>query len=133
MGQPEYPHADITESIIGAAMKVHTALGQGLLENCYRACVAHEIVRRGLRVEQELVVPVRYDDITIDTGLRLDLLVEKCVVVELKAIDRLLPIHEAQLHTYLRLTNCSVGLLINFNVQSLRDGIKRRILTPRSA
>ena len=118
---------EITEKIIGAAMKVHSALGPGLLESAYQACLFHELNKQGVSVESEVILPVVYDGEEIDAGYRLDLLVEDRVIVELKAVDRILPIHEAQLITYLKLSGCKVGLLINFNVNHLRDGITRRV------
>ncbi len=116
---------DITEAIIGAGIKVHSTLGPGLLESAYRACMAHELRKHGLIVQEELVLPVRYDGVAIDAGYRMDLLVENAVVVELKACEHLLPIHEAQLLTYLKLSGNKIGLLLNFNVKFFRDGIKR--------
>ena len=115
----------ITESIIGAAIEVHRALGPGLLESAYEACLAFELVERGLKVEQQKPLPVVYRDVRLDCGYRLDLLVEEKVIVEIKAVDRLAPIHQAQLLSYLRLSGCKVGLLINFNVKVLKDGIRR--------
>ena len=117
----------VTEKIIGAAMKVHSALGPGLLESAYQACLFRELEKKGLAVESEVLLPVMYDGETIDVGYRMDLLVEEQVVVELKSVDKILPIHEAQLITYLKLSNKKVGLLINFNVLHLRDGITRRV------
>ncbi len=117
----------ITEKIIGAAMKVHSALGPGLLESAYQACLLYELREQGLTVESEVVLPVVYEGKKIDAGYRLDLLVEGQVVVELKSVEKTLPIHEAQLITYLKLSGCKVGLLINFNVKHLRDGITRRV------
>jgi GxxExxY protein len=117
----------VTEKIIGAAMKVHSALGPGLLESAYQACLFRELEKKGLSVESEVLLPVMYDGETIDVGYRMDLLVEEQVVVELKSVDKVLPIHEAQLITYLKLSNKKVGLLINFNVLHLRDGITRRV------
>jgi len=117
----------ITEKIIGAAMKVHSALGPGLLESAYQACLLYELREQGLTVESEVVLPVVYEGKKIDAGYRLDLLVEGQVVVELKSVEKTLPIHEAQLITYLKLSDCKVGLLINFNVKHLRDGITRRV------
>ena len=117
----------ITEKIIGAAMKVHSALGPGLLESAYQACLLYELIEQGLNVESEVVLPVVYEGQKIDAGYRLDLLVEGQVIVELKAVEKILPIHEAQLITYLKLSGCQVGLLINFNVKHLRDGITRRV------
>ncbi len=115
----------ITESIIGAAIEVHRALGPGLLESAYETCLAFELVERGLKVEQQKPLPVVYREVKLDCGCRLDLLVEEEVIVEVKAVDRLAPIHQAQLLSYLRLSGCKVGLLINFNVKVLKDGIRR--------
>jgi len=115
----------ITESIIGAAIEVHRALGPGLLESAYEACLTFELVHRGLKVEPQKPLPVVYQEVKLDCGYRLDLLVEEAVIVEVKAVDRLAPIHQAQLLSYLRLSGCKVGLLINFNVKVLKDGIRR--------
>jgi GxxExxY protein len=115
----------ITERIIGAAIAVHQALGPGLLESAYEACLAFELRQRGLKVEQQKPVPVVYRDVKLDCGYRLDLLVEDCVIVEIKSVDHLAAIHEAQLLSYLKLTGCKIGLLINFNVKMLMSGIKR--------
>jgi len=115
----------ITESIIGAAIEVHRALGPGLLESAYEACLVFELAQRGLGVEQQKPLPVVYRKVKLDCGYRIDLLVEETVIVEVKAIDRLLPIHQAQLLSYLKLSGCKVGLLINFNVRVLKDGIRR--------
>jgi len=115
----------ITESIIGAAIEVHRALGPGLLESAYEACLAFEPAQRGLQVEQQKPLPVLYREVKLDCGYRLDLLVEEAVIVEVKAVDRLMPIHQAQLLSYLKLSGCKVGLLINFNVKVLKDGIRR--------
>jgi GxxExxY protein len=118
-------HEDTTHRIIDAAMKVHTALGAGLLESTYNACLCHEFLSRGMHFEHQVRLPVVYDGITLDAGYRIDFLVENCVIVELKAVEKLLPLHKAQLITYLKLSGQRVGLLINFNVAHLRDGIKR--------
>jgi len=115
----------ITESIIGAAIEVHRALGPGLLESAYEACLAFELVERGLKVEQQKPLPVVYREVRLDCGYRLDLFVEQAVIVEVKAVNRLAPIHQAQLLSYLKLSGCKVGLLINFNVKILKDGIRR--------
>ncbi len=117
----------ISEAIIGAAIEVHRQLGPGLLESTYEACLVHELAEGGWKVEQQKPVPVQYKGVILDCGYRLDLLVEEAVVVELKAIDALAPIHEAQLLTYLKLANLKLGLLINFNVKLLRQGIKRLV------
>lgn len=115
----------ITESVIAAAIEVHKALGPGLLESAYEACLAFELAEHGLKIEQQKPLPVIYRKVKLECGYRLDLLVEKEVVVEIKAIDALKPIHQAQLLSYLKLTGCRVGLLINFNVKILKDGIVR--------
>ena len=116
---------DVTGQIVDAAMKVHTALGPGLLESAYETCLAYELRRRGLKVVAQLGLPVVYDGVRLDAGYRIDLLVDDRVIVELKAVEFLLPIHRAQLLSYLKLSGCKVGLLINFNVLRLKDGIKR--------
>ena len=116
---------DLTEKIIGCAIKVHSALGPGLLESTYEVCLVYELARSGLKVDKQVPVQVVYDQITLDAGYRIDILVEDTVIVELKAVDRLIPIHEAQMISYLKLSGKRIGLLINFNVRLLRDGIKR--------
>ncbi len=115
----------ITGKIIAAAIKVHRALGLGLLESAYEACTGFELVQDGLRVEQQKPLPLIYREVYLDCGYRLDLLVEGEVIVEIKSMDSLAPIHEAQLMSYLKLSGCRVGLLINFNVTVLKDGIRR--------
>lgn len=121
----KYSINEITEAIIGAAIAVHRALGPGLLESAYEACLAYELMERGLKVERQKGLPVTYQGVQLDCGYRIDLLVEKQVVVELKAVERFEPIHEAQLLSYLKLSGCKVGLLINFNVSVLKNGIRR--------
>jgi GxxExxY protein len=118
---------DLTEKIIGCAITVHRALGPGLIESAYEVCLAHEINKQGFDVQTQVALPVIYDSIKLDAGYRLDLLVEKRVVIELKAVERLIPIHEAQLLSYLKLSKLPIGLLINFNVRLLRDGIRRLV------
>jgi GxxExxY protein len=115
----------ITGKIIAAAIRVHRALGPALLESAYEACTAFELVQDGLRVEQQKPLPLLYQEVRLDCGYRLDLLVEGEVIVEIKATDGLAPIHEAQLLSYLKLSGCRVGLLINFNVTVLKEGIRR--------
>ena len=117
----------ITDHIIGASIEVHRTLGPGLLESAYEACLAFELVDRGVEVEHQKPVPVIYRGVKLECGYRLDLLVEEMVIVEVKSVNRLEPIHEAQLLSYLKLSDCKVGLLINFNVKVLRDGIKRMV------
>ena len=118
---------DITGSIISAAMKVHSALGPGLLESAYEACLAHELRKRGFNVQQQVPLPVVYDGVRLEVGYRIDVLVEDRVILELKACA-IAPIHEAQLLSYLKLSDKHVGLLINFNVLRLKDGIKRYVM-----
>jgi GxxExxY protein len=113
------------EAIIGAALKVHTALGPGMLESVYEACLAHELVQSGLSVKTQVPVPVVYGGAQMDTAFRLDILVENLVALVLKAVERLLPIHKAQLISYLRLGDYPLGYLLNFNVIHMREGIKR--------
>ena len=115
----------ITDSIIGAAIEVHRALGPGLLESAYETCLAFELAENGLKIEKQKPLPVVYRDVELDCGYRLDFLIEEAVIVEVKVVDRLAPIHRAQLLSYLRLSGCKVGLLINFNVKVLKDGIVR--------
>lgn len=115
----------ISRRIIGAAIEVHRHLGPGLLESAYQTCLAFELRQRGLKVEEQKPLPVIYKDVRLDCGYRLDLLVEDAVVVEIKALEQLAPIHQAQLLSYLRLSGKSVGLLVNFHVRVLKDGVKR--------
>jgi len=118
-------HDAITERVLGAAMKVHTALGAGCLESTYDACLRYQLTKEGIGFEHQRRLPVIYDGVQVDAGYRIDFLIENCVIVELKAVEKLLPLHLAQVLTYLKLSGHSVGLLINFNVAHLRDGIKR--------
>jgi GxxExxY protein len=120
-------HERITGLIIVASINVHNALGPGLLESAYLTCLLLELKRLGLSARSQVSVPIRFNDVVVDPGYRLDLLVEDKVIVELKAVEKLLPIHQAQLLTYLKLTGHEVGLLINFNVLQLKDGIKRMV------
>ncbi len=119
---------EITEQIIGGAIEVHRVLGPGLLESAYEECLCHELKLRGLSFERQRPLPVEYKGIKLECGYRLDVLVENTVVVEIKAVSAIEPIHEAQLLTYLRIGGWRVGLLINFNVPVLKNGIRRRIL-----
>src|SRR5262245_24207952 len=116
---------ELSEIIIGNAMKVHSKLGPGLLESAYEACLAYELSKAGLHFERQKPLPLIYEEVKLDVGYRLDLQVEGRVIVDPKSVDELAPIHLAQILTYLRLTGCKLGLLINFNVAHLRDGIKR--------
>lgn len=115
----------LTGTIIGAAIRVHRELGPGLLESAYEACLAYELAQAGLAVERQVALPLVYKEVKLDCGYRLDMLVEKSVIVEVKAVDGVLPIHEAQVISYLKLSGCRVGLLVNFNVKVLKDGIRR--------
>ena len=117
----------ITGAVISAAMKVHSHLGPGLLESAYEACLAHELRRQGLEVAQQVGLPVIYDGERIDLGYRIDLIVEDVVIVEIKCAEAINPVHQAQLLSYVRLSGRHVGLLINFHVARLRDGIKRMV------
>jgi len=109
-------------------MAVHRELGPGLLESAYEACLAYELAELGLTVERQKALPVEYRGVKVDCGYRIDLLVERKVIIELKAVERLEPIHRAQLLSYLKLSGCKVGLLINFNVKVLKNGIRRLVL-----
>ena len=120
----------LTEKIIGAAIEVHKVLGPGLLESTYESCLAHELSLDNISFDRQLPLPVSYKSIQLDCGYRLDFLVEQTVVVELKAVEGLQPIHEAQLLTYLKLGGWPIGLLINFNVPKLIDGVRRLIRPP---
>jgi GxxExxY protein len=117
----------ITSQVIGAAISVHDELGPGMLESAYEACMVHELMQRGLRVERQKPLPLIYKGVTIDCGYRLDLLVESSVIVELKSVDRIESVHSKQVLTYLKLSGIKVGLLINFNVEYLRKGLTRLV------
>ncbi len=116
---------EIGEGILGCAIKVHIALGPGLLESTYEACLIYELAKAGLKAERQVSLPVVYDGITLDAGYRIDVLVENLVIVELKVVEKLLPLHGAQVLSYLRLSNKKLGYLLNFNVVQMRQGIKR--------
>ena len=118
----------ITKEIIGAAIEVHKSLGPGLLESAYEECLAYELIQKGLKVERQKPVPVIYKEIKLDYGYRIDLLVEDSVIIELKSIEAFAPIHEAQILTYMKFAEKKVGLLINFNVTVLKNGLKRYVL-----
>jgi GxxExxY protein len=119
---------ELTHEILGCAIEVHQQLGPGLLESTHETCLIHELESQGLRVSAQHPLPLTYKGIKLEAGYRLDLLVQDRIVVELKAVDRLAPIHEAILLTYLRLSRRRVGLLINFNVPVLKDGVRRMVL-----
>lgn len=121
-------HKELSDQVIGAAIEVHRQLGPGLLESAYQACLAHELSLRGILFVSQLDLPLTYKGVQLDVGYRIDLLIDDKVIVELKAVEKVLPIHEAQLLTYLRLLRKPVGLLLSFFVPVLKDGIIRRVL-----
>jgi GxxExxY protein len=123
---------DLTQLVIGAAIDVHRALGPGLLESAYEICLCRELSLREIQFRRQLPIPLEYKGVKLDCGYRSDIIVEEILLLELKAVDALLPIHEAQLLSYLKLTGLSVGLLINFNVEVLKEGIRRRVLNSGS-
>jgi len=118
---------EVGRAIIGAAIRVHSFLGPGLLESAYQTCLAYELQKSGFKVECEVILPVSYNGIVIDAGYRIDMVVEDVVIVENKTLEKLLPIHEAQILTYLKMKNCKLGYLINWNVTLVKDGIKRMV------
>jgi GxxExxY protein len=118
---------EIGHVVIGAAIKVHSVVGPGLLESAYEACLSHELEKQGLQVRRQVLIPIRYEDLTIDNGYRVDLLVGDQVVVELKAVEAILPVHRGQLPSYLRLGGFRLGYLLNFHSARMRDGIVRMI------
>ncbi|GIK40140.1 MAG: hypothetical protein BroJett011_39730 [Chloroflexota bacterium] len=132
MGQDRLTQAELnrlTEKIIGAAIEVHRHLGPGLLESAYETCLVYELERLGLTVERQKILSLVYKEILLDQGYRLDLLVEQEVIVELKVVEQISPVHEAQILSYLKFSGCKIGLLINFNVKLLKSGIHRFIMT----
>jgi GxxExxY protein len=118
----------IATSIVDAAITVHRNLGPGLLESAYQLCLFHELTKRGYQVEKEVVLPILYDGELIESGYRIDMRVNNCVLIENKTVDQLLPIHESQILTYMRLSNIHLGFLLNWKVKLMKDGIKRMIL-----
>lgn len=118
---------EIGTAIIGAAIKVHSVIGPGLLESAYEACLVYELEKQRLGIHQQVSVPLRYEDLTVDAAYRADLVVENLVVVELKVVDAILPVHRSQLLSYLRLGGFKLGYLLNFNVAHMRDGIVRMV------
>ena len=117
----------ITDRVINSAIKVHKALGPGLLESAYEACLLHELRRNGLKAESQVGLPINYDGVILDVGYRIDILIEDSIIIELKAVEKIIPLHEAQLVSYLKLSGKKLGLIINFNVILLKDGIKRMV------
>jgi len=118
----------VAKKVLDSAFRVHTALGPGLLESVYETCLAYELKQLDLKFQSQIALPIVYNDITVESGLRLDLFVEKCVIVEVKAVETIVPVHKAQLLSYLKLAHVRLGLLINFNVVHLRDGITRLVI-----
>ncbi|OGU15932.1 MAG: GxxExxY protein [Geobacteraceae bacterium GWC2_53_11] len=118
---------ELGNTVIGAAIKVHRTLGPGLLESAYQKCLDYELRKMGLRIECELTLPIQYEAVRIDAGYRIDMIVEELIIIENKTVERLLPIHEAQLLTYLKMRGCRLGYLLNWNVPMLKDGIKRLV------
>ena len=116
---------EIGKKVVDAAIRVHKSIGPGLLESAYEACLAYEIRKTGLNVQTQVGLPLKYEDIILDVGYRVDILIEKKVVLELKTVVKLLPIHEAQILSYLKLSDCKLGYLMNFNVFRMKDGIRR--------
>jgi GxxExxY protein len=115
----------ITETIVDCAYKVHSKLGPGLLESIYEECLCHELDRRNLKIERQKTLPIKYDNLLINSGLRLDIVVEDKIILELKSVEKFLPVHQAQIISYLRLSDMPIGFLINFNVPYLKQGLKR--------
>jgi GxxExxY protein len=115
----------VAKEIVDDSYKIHATLGPGLLESVYEQCMLHELIKRGLRVERQVCLPILYDGLRIEGGLRLDLVVNSCVVAELKAVEKIVPVHKAQVLTYLKLAGYRLGLLINFNVPLIKEGITR--------
>jgi len=126
--EPAGPNQSLTSEIIAAAIEVHRALGPGLLESAYQAALCRELSLRGISFIQQVDMPLAYKGVNLDCGYRIDFIVGDAVIVELKAVQEILPVHEAQLLTYLRLTKLRIGLLINFNVAALKNGIRRKVL-----
>jgi GxxExxY protein len=125
---PKLKHEELTNQMLGAAIEVHKSLGPGLLESAYEECLCRELHLRGIRFERQVVVPVAYKGVNLDCGYKLDLLIENTVILELKCVERITSIHEAQLLTYMKLLSKPVGFIINFNVPVLRAGIVRKVL-----
>jgi GxxExxY protein len=122
----------MTENEIGkigvnSVIKIHKALGPGLLESAYEACLACDLKKQGLHVQTQVGLPLEYEGVILDVGYRVDILIEKKVILELKAVEKIMPIHEAQLLSYLKLSNCKLGFLLNFNVYRMKDGIRRMV------
>jgi GxxExxY protein len=123
---------EASQIVIGAAMRVHSALGAGVLESAYDACLLYELTKTGLHIEHQVTLPIVYENVQLATAYRVDFMVEHCLILELKCVERILPVHRAQLLSYLRLTGHKLGLLLNFNVPHMRQGIHRVINGPES-
>ena len=119
---------DVFKKVLDSSFQVHTELGPGLLESAYEECLYYELIQLGLKVEKQKALPLIYKEIKLEAGYRIDLIVENSIIIEIKAVDSLSDIHLAQILTYMKLSNCKLGLLVNFNVRHLKDGIKRVIL-----
>ncbi len=124
----EYLYSDLTKEIIAAAMEVHSHLGPGMLESAYEECLSFELETRGIKIKRQAPIPVVYKNIKLECGYRADIIVDGKVILELKSVEAINDVHEAQVLTYLKFSKCKVGLLINFNVKSLKDGIRRFVL-----
>jgi GxxExxY protein len=133
MRDPDAPHADLTEKIIGCGIRIHRRLGPGLLEKTYEHCLAYELRKSGLHVDQQVLLPLVYDDVHLVEAYRVDLIVDNAVLVELKTVEKVTAVHEAQVLTYVKLSGLEVGLLLNFQTEFLRDGIKRFAVTKRES
>jgi GxxExxY protein len=129
-GESTSPEVEkIVRIVIDAIFKVHSSLGPGLLESVYSICLAYELRRRGLNVRREVMLPIEYEGVKLECGLRIDLIVEDAVIIECKAVEKMLPVFEAQLLTYLKLSGMEIGILVNFNVPLIKDGVKRMVLS----
>ena len=126
--KPMYHEKELTDKIIACAIEVHRNLGPGLLESAYEECLCHELKLNGVSFERQMNLPLEYKGIKLDCGYRMDIVVDNKVIVELKCVDQIAPVHEAQLLTYLRLSRLRIGLIFNFNTSVLKDGIRRRVL-----
>ena len=129
MNELDLATEDMAREVVDSCYRVHTQLGPGLLESAYEECLAYELRKRGVQVARQVVQPIEYDGVTIDAGYRMDLLVGGVIVMELKSVEKLLPVHEAQLITYLKLSKKNLGFLVNFNVALIKNGIRRRVYT----
>ncbi len=116
---------DIGREIVNAAIKVHRALGPGLLESVYQKCLSYELKQKGFKVDTEVLLPIQYENIKIDAGYRIDMIIDDCIIIENKTVNEFIPIHIAQLLTYLKMKDCRLGFLLNWNVTLMKDGIKR--------